>query len=444
MTAKIVEQKDRIGLIAGLNWHVITKKGRAREKEVRALAAGGDASKVVIVESGAVSVVGLYDPREVDFDEVDEGDDGVVRSTKPKQLHSLAAAFAEAVGGGYAVLLLTRTDVGKDKSIVIAVGNGVPQTDQIKGSIEAIDVAVSYSNGSQGVRYKLYTDDRSALSDGEPISMEQIWAKVGKSNQIVRTPVNLVAVMAGIAAVGLIAAGAYGYITWQEAEAKKERQRQAALANPTPKYVAALRAREGALGVNSATVQALLAHMRSQPLLVAGWTLAKDVCTVEPAQCTTSWERAGGTTDRLIAARAPFGETISGASTNELVLLVSTVQIPLAGVSSKTELPFEAAAVENMTPIAQIWTNARVSVSVGTDGYKAWPQVPGIEMASVRKDELVRARSVEIKASPELLAQAVTMAPANIWWNEVSINVKLTGKASDSLSANLKGKSYVR
>ena len=442
MSSKIYAQRGKVAILAGLNWSTLLKTGKGRPAEIRTLAGEAEASKIVVVENTARASVGLYAPAESDIDDVEEGAPKLV---KAKILHSLAALFAAKVGGANAVLALSLPITGSiSQAVVIVVDSGVPLLDQVKSTEEAQSLAMSYAGGGMGMTYDLFTDDLESFPAGETIDIEELWALCSKTTQLVARPANVMALIVTLIVVISIAGGGYAYFESKKVQERKERARLAALANPTPKYEAALAAQINSFGMNRDVAQAVLVRMKAQPLWVDGWLLSKVDCNLQLANCITTYERAGGTTDKLILARKPYGEEISGESTNNVVKMIFKVEMPASGVPARGMLPTMEESIDGSTPILQVWENASIKAGVGSDGYKIWPIVPGIDVNSVQKDVVVKSRPMSVKTTPGLISEVVATAPSNFWWSGISFDVKVSGKAVDSLTAELKGFSYVR
>lgn len=441
MSNKIFAQQGKVAIVAGLNWQTLLKTGKGRATEIRSLASESDASKIVVVENAARAAVGMYSPAEDDYD---DGEDGA-KLVKPKVMHSLAAVFAAKIGDGNAVLALSMPVVGSlSQAMVIVVEGGVPLLDQIKSTEEAQSLSLSYAGGAMGLTYAFYTNDFNSFSNGELITEAELWEACSKTTVLGPRPANVTALVATLVAMGVLVGGGYGFLEFRKSQERAERARQAALANPTPKYEAALATQINALGMNRDAALAVLARMRQQPLWVEGWLLSKVECGVDSGTCVSSWERAGGTSDDLIASRREVGEEISGDSTNTVVRMAYKVPMPLAGAGTRMGLPTLEESIIGSTSIQQIWENARVITTVGAEGYKVWPQVPGVELNGVRPDVVIKSRPIEIKAGSVLIAEVIATAPANYFWSSIVFDVKVSGRALDSLTANLKGKTYVR
>lgn len=438
MSTKIIAQRDRVALVAGLTWTPLIRPVNKRTAEIRGHAAEAEASKVVLVTATARAAIGMYSEQEADHESSD-ADEKVV---KPKQMYSLAAIFSSMVQDGNAVLALSVE--GVSQAVVIVVGAGVPLIDEVTSPEKAQSLAMSYASGSEGFEYTLYTNDAQSFPAGQHLDIETLWAKVGKGSLLTARPANVMA-LAGVGAV-LLAVGvaSYGYLSWKEAAEKAERQRQAALADPTPQYVTALASSIGQMGLGPAEMLKLMNVVRSQKIWVDGWVLASVSCDVQQATCTSTWMRAGGTTDALVAARAPFGETPAGESDLNKVFMSFKVDLKPSGVGDRVDLPDQAAAVEADTPTYQIWENAGIKTAVAADGFKPWPVISGVDMAAVNADVIVKARPLEITVPSPIANEIVVSAPKTIFWSEVKFDVTPSSSATESLKVTLKGNSYVR
>lgn len=453
MSTQFISQQGKTALVAGLKWETLlaaapeeggkAKRGAAKaiDKQVRERAAEADASKIVVATSSARTAVGLYS--EPDMDLEGDSDDGV-KKVKPKVLHSMAAAFASKVGDTNAVMAYGLP--GSSNYVIVVIEAGVPTIDEVKDSENSVSYVMQLVSGSTGFTYLLYTNDFDTFASGEQITEEDLWSQVSKKTQLRARPMNVAVLLSFTVLLLVVVGGGYGWMKYKEAEVRKERLRQAALADPTPKYREALALQIGRLGMTRDAARKVLRTMQQQPLWADGWLLTKIECKLDgTGSCTSTWARTGGTTDALVAARKPFGEEISPASTNNEVRMTwKCADLVESGIANRIELPTNADSVVLSTPIFQIWENAGIKAGVGVDGYKVWPSAPGLDTKSVDSAVVIKSRPIEVVTTALLASEVIASAPSDVWWSSISMEVKVASRADDSISVNLKGASYVR
>lgn len=436
MATKIVShnEKDKSALVAGMSWHPLISDVKNRPKEIRELLASSEAKKIATITSHSNTMIGLYAP-----DDDIETENG----TKPVKLYSLALAFASFVGDGNAVLAYTLP--GSSLSAIVLVEGGRPLIDDVKSSDDVQNLASNYANGSTGFTYQLYTNDPGMFSSGEAIDEATLWSGASKASLLQGLPVNYGALFT---LVLVVAIGLGGMYTYKEYSKKQERLRMIAeqkANDPVRKYEDELMAQLPSLGTDSKTVLNVIKELGAQPLRQAGWSLETVDCFASTGQCISHWKRAGGTTPELIAARKPFGEEIQGDSSVDQTNFLLKVAMPKVGIPSKESLPTAAESSLVATPIYQVLSNAGVQLMASGDGYKSWPNVPGLAMAQVPQTISVKQRGVEFTTSIPLAEQALMNLPTNFWWTELHIKTEESSKdVIQAISISLKGNSYVR
>lgn len=435
---QVVHMVGKAGVVAGLSWMPID--AAKRDESVRWRAREMEAKKVITLRQGDSWVVGLG--------EVDDLD-----SAKPPRVnHSLAAilwayitanfespestnlvaAFQVEMGDG---------DTRREMVALVVLDSGLPVIDYIKPVAEAQSIAGEFLSGSKGFsNYRLITNDLSAFPAGEVVDLSDLASYADKSTLLQRPPLDIKrnALLAALA-MGVLGTAHWYQTVYLPEKEREEMMRRAAVENPVPKYLAALESRIGALGVKRAAMVQLLGRLEGYPAWVNGWVLEMVHCA--NAVCTTSWSRRGGTIDDLTRGRP--GETLSYEGFDRASLQFG-VDMPLEGLASKDLAAQQQEATRRSTAVYQTWTTAGVRVSVSSNGYTVWPEGEGAyETASVPQDIALKRQPIEVTTPLPLAAEAIMKAPADVWWESITLKLNLASP-TEVVLADLKGASYVR
>lgn len=431
MTTKIVYRNGKSGFVSGLSWYPLLADGKKRAAEIRALIAESDAQKIVIYAENAHTQLGLATIE-------DDGDE-----SKTSKFFSLAAAFASLVGQSNAVLAYQLPNSAQ--VAIILVESGRPVLDDVKSAEEVQSMAASYSSGSTGFVYALYTNNLDLYSAGEYVDDETLWKYADKRSMLVGKPVNTKALISLLVTVVVIVASGVGYSQYSKVQARKELIRKQEAENPVPKYQAALAPRLGSMGMDAAALIELMRVLGTQPMRSVGWRLKSIECTTASNQCLSTWVRSGGTTDALIEARKAYNEEILGSSTVDETRFALKLPLTLSGVAARMDLPEAGESTVQSTPIYQTLANAGVELKVPAGGYQTWPVVPGITTSALPRNVVVQARGAEFMSSMPLVNQTLLSLPKNFWWTDLTIAfADASTTALDSMKVSVKGNSYVR
>jgi hypothetical protein len=436
MASRILDVQGRDVIVSGLQWSPLVEKKRT--KEILAHATSADAKKVVVWEEGNVAAVGLYAPLEDDDSLINAAGD---KPLTVRHMYSAAALFSGMVGASNAVIAFTMPD--KVRAAVIVLQAGQPIVDEIPTLERAQELATSYALGSaDGAQYHLYTNDLSSFPSGQTFSMDDVWASVGKRNELTGKPVNYAALTLTIVLLCVAFGSLVAYQRHEKKRKLEEAIRRQREMDPRPQYDAALQAQQGKLGWDGESLTLLLNSLDKQPLYAVGWSLKKVTCRADTAVCASVWAREGGTTDRLLEARAAYGEEPLPDSTQSEVHLVFKLDSLMKGVTSTSAMPTLAQWAATATPLMQIWENAGVRMSVSRDLFHLWPSVNGVPESAVPPGEGLRAMATEVQATEELVREVAKSEPSNYYWQEISITPGET--AEDPLDLHLKGTIYAR
>lgn len=441
MTARYIAQREKTALVAGLQWVPLMKEGRRLQDEIRSAANTAEASKVLVVQRNGLRAVGLFNPPDVDLE--DSAREAGRKSPKPSKHFSLAAAFARFAGDGNAVLAYAIGDGGR--MALVVVESGVPTLDDIKNADEARTAALRYASGVTGFNYVIYSNDAGVFGGSEPIDDADLWKHADRSTQLVPKPANVKGLVVAALVVAVGAAGLMANHNYQKEKARKAALLAAARDNPLPRYQGELASALRTMGLTPASLEQLLASVRTYPTREAGWRLEAVECFAQAAQCVSSWARDGGTTDALVAARKPAGDEMTPDSSLTRVRLVRKVEIAQGGVTSRQELPELDEQMQSTASTLQRWINAGIEYKPANEGrYGVWPVVSGLDMARVPAASTVRVLPIEVTAPMPLASDLIRSTPRNIWWSDLRVWVDDTAGDTAAVKVLLKGKSYVR
>lgn len=446
MAALIAAEANKQTFVAGLTWSALQTRGKKRSAEVRSLAREVEASHVVVVGDGELAAVGLFSRTEVDsdLDDFDDEGPGRTRTRKRRQVfHSLAAAFARLAGPGFALLVYT---AASGDVILIVSSAGIPQADEVKNSDDAKQIADSYAQGANGFAYTVYSNDSSMFPNAVLLSDKQLWAASGRHSTLGKVPLDIVklASMAMLALVGVTAA--YGWDAHRERQRQLEVQRQQALADPTPAYLAALTPALSKVGVRGSEASRLLSIAARYPLQANGWVLQAVECSAIARQCMSSWLRNGGTTEDLLSARQHAGERLVNADQTgapRLVQLVAPISIEPKAISFQELAPLVKTQLPMMS-FAQRMEDMGVGFKVDTAGYARWPKVAGLDMASLPGSVVALAMPVELALDAALVEQVVNLVPDWIYFHKLKVEMPTGSAQVLRVGVVLTGMSHVR
>lgn len=443
MSTKIALVSGKIGLVAGLDWQVLTRvagKRDGRQAELRDHAKAVGAKKLCVVSQETQASVGLY----LDDDERPQG---------VKQLHSLAAAVAVQVK--VTENLILAWTLGKDCALVIVEG-GVPVVDQVKPLDVVKSTVGMYLRGEHGgvSDYGFITNDLEEFSaihaqeagrgrQVSAVTAEQVVAGVAaakalnQSTALVSPPADLKKLLK-VGLIGAAVLGAYfGWSLYSEHAAREEQRRRQAAEDPLPKYQAELQRGLMSMGIERRSLAALYERLLETPVWLDGWELARIFCQKD-GSCKATWMRRGGTTAALLAANP--GKELAPDSKTDEVYLQWMEQLVLGGLQSPDQIPRGAAEQTKALSILQAWSNANVVLN-GSLTPIVWPQVPGLNMAALPPSATVKVTPIDITAPGAVTTEVILTAPASVWWTELTVEVQIQ-TAQTSVKGNLKGNLY--
>ena len=169
--------------------------------------------------------------------------------------------------------------------------------------------------------------------------------------------------------------------------------------------------------------------------------LQKIECSV--GKCVTSWERQGGTTEKLLAAHA--GELLLVDSTPDIVKLVKNVPLKEGGIKDLASAEPITDAYTKYVNTYQHWGNAGIHITQSSklDDFKIWPNPTSGDLSRLPKSFTLKARPIDVTVPLHLSTELILSTPAAVWWN--SFTLKYSPSDMDKrLTVILKGNTYVR
>jgi hypothetical protein len=429
MAAVILTDKKR-GIVAGLEWRALSGYSTKKpvSNQVRELARTYEASLILIhaVETrhGVDASLGMFeivDPEE----------------KMPRDLYSLAALAVHAFSDQINAVLAWRLE---QKTAVVVIQGGIPVVDVVKDHAEAAALVHQALKGGFGFSdHRLFTNDLQAFSAGELIGADRIWRPCSKATRLTKVPVKASSV-AGAMVVGLcLAVGSIGIYQWNAERDKAALRAQLAATDPVPGYLASLGEKINAMGFDRKALIGAIEELGKYPVWEAGWMLTQIDCAA--GQCTSIWQRKGGTTPDLLAARK--GEEMLAESTDDKVLLRWSSGLKLTGIRDQSKAIRKATAKLQNATAFQIWRNANISVSQSTEDFKIWPLPTTGDPSRLPEDIVLRIRAVEVPVPYPLVRELIEETPPSIWWSGFSV-VFSPGEAAQLLKVTLKGNVYVK
>ena len=286
----IAYQEGRKAFVAGISWQPISQSGYSkRTAEIRELADRIDATRQIQLKTSYGVYVGLYN---YDPDISDEERKG--------RMFSLAALLAKKVGTQNTILFWRiKEGYRKDEVALIVIEEGAPSLDFVASENEAMSTLQSYIDGSvNNTVYQLFTNAPDLLPNATLTDQTLLAGQFKNEYAFQALPTDFIKA-GGIMTLVILAAGGlyYGneYMIDQE---NKERLARAQAQVDTPRYLAALRSAQKAIGLPASEVQAMLNKLLEQPFVAKGWVLDTIVC--QTGNCTSTWNSKGGYTEELI------------------------------------------------------------------------------------------------------------------------------------------------
>lgn len=338
-----------------------------------------------------------------------------------KKGHSAAAAFAAWTAEHPKAALSIA--VSNNKYLVIIVLNGLPVVDKIlDGSTEAYQLVVGYLKDHADL--SLFSDDidkfpSTLLHEG---LLEHIASACSKATLIRPIPVDVMK-MAVIGVVVLALAAGYWYVQKQKAEEKRrEAIARAQAEDPVPKYLSALIAQSGTLGVARQGLVDALKQALKVPLAPGGWNLKKIACSKDLA-CSAEYQRGTGTFESLVKAGEFLQMQVQSEAINLNEARMTWKQdLPYAGIEPGSELVNLGDFVHGPAgSVFQNWLVAGLGIQIQPPAL--WPQVVSVPN-NFKHVRAVAVGRIEVAGLQlPLVDEVVLKAPSNVVWSGWSIEV---------------------
>ncbi len=433
----IIIPVGKIGLAVGMDWRLLpaASKQASTEHLVRELASDNDAQRVTIAtrQSDSQKSAGLFmrpDPEDV-------GPGGA-----PGKLYAAAAVLAAMAGETQNVIAAVafKDAANRERVAVLVVEGGLPVSDAVQAPEKAIDTVRTIRAGEHGFAgHRLFSNSPEmfgGLSEVENLSVEDLAHAAHAEARLGRIPANVRAFVGAFLALAVLLGGAAGgTLSWQSHQAK-QRAAEARARDPLPKYEAALAEEIRRLGIARASMLDLVSSLESYAAWADGWELKQIACTTK--NCRSTWERRGGTTKGLLASRP--GEALEAAesSADKAILSWQPKGMTLDGWTGVSQAPRLGDALAANQSLYQVWANAGIRLQQ-SGGYTVWPDI-GMEVPA---EAAIKAQPIEVRLPWPLAMEAITQAPREVFWKQLSVAVDI-GSTTQPLLLVLTGTSYVR
>lgn len=421
----IAYQEGRKAFVAGISWQPISQSGYSkRTAEIRELADRIDATKQIQLKTGYGVYVGLYN---YDPDISDEERKG--------SMYSLAALLAKKVGTQNTILFWRIKDgYRKDEVALIVIEEGAPSLDFVASETEAMSTLQSYIDGSvNSTVYQLFSNAPDLLPDAIVVDNTLLSGQFKSEFAFQGLPTDFIKA-GGVLLLVMIAAGGlyYGneYMIEQE---NKERLARAQAQVDTPRYLAALRTAQNAIGLPASEVQTMLNKLLEQPFVAKGWVLSKIVC--QAGNCTSTWNSQGGYTEELIGFL--YNQTpVSNPSVFNTLTFTFAYQHPVQGVANLNNLAMKPDMQKFLYNEQQAWAKAGFTNTVNANG-EQWPA----GFRNVPESQAVNRYPVSITGSLPIVRDFLSRYSADIFWNTIELNID-ADSADKPLEIKLQGAFY--
>ena len=430
MTQVIFKNKKR-AVIAGLEWNVLghyhSKNGIT--PEVRAYATAHGADRLIVhvanVDGALHATVGTTSISELD-------------ESVGSEQHALGALFARSHAENANMVLAWCFE---KTATMVVVQNGLPVVDQLMPIESVGDFLEKVVAGLFNARgHAIYSNDTSVHPFAELISEGDLWAAATKSTRLRKIPFKKSVIAVLLVACAVVGGGFHHYQQLQVDAKLAATQATLAAEDPLPSYRTVLEASIGNLGFDRTSIKLTLLQLEHYAVWQDGWLLRQIDCDM--ARCTSTWDRKGGTTKSIIAAR-PQETYLQEESSEEVSIFAWTSRLKPTGHTSISHLDIEESAKADSRNVYQVWRNAGLLVQEQSKEFAVWPTPPSGNASLLPRASSALARPVSVTARYPFVQDLIDSTPAAVWWQSFSISITPGGKA-DQLTITLKGTSYVR
>ena len=421
----IAYQEGRKAFVAGISWQPISQSGYSkRTAEIRELADRIDATRQIQLKTSYGVYVGLYN---YDPDISDEERKG--------RMFSLAALLAKKVGTQNTILFWRiKEGYRKDEVALIVIEEGAPSLDFVASENEAMSTLQSYIDGSvNNTVYQLFTNAPDLLPNATLTDQTLLAGQFKNEYAFQALPTDFIKA-GGIMTLVILAAGGlyYGneYMIDQE---NKERLARAQAQVDTPRYLAALRSAQKAIGLPASEVQAMLNKLLDQPFVAKGWVLDTIVC--QTGNCTSTWNSKGGYTEELIGFL--YNQTpVHNARAFNTISFTFDYHHAAQGVVNLNNLAMKADMQRFLYNEQQAWAKAGFTNTVNANG-EQWP----VGFRNVPESQAVNRYPVSITGSLPIVRDFLSRYSTDIFWNTIELKID-ADSAEKPLEIKLQGAFY--
>ena len=387
----IAYQEGRKAFVAGISWQPISQSGYSkRTAEIRELADRIDATKQIQLKTSYGVYVGLYN---YDSDISDEERKG--------GMYSLAALLAKKVGTQNTILFWRIKDgYRKDEVALIVIEEGAPSLDFVASETEAMSTLQSYIDGSvNNTVYQLFSNAPDALPNAIVVDNTLLSGQFKNEFAFQGLPTDFIKAGGVIALVMFAAGGLYYGNEYMIEQENKERLARAQAQVDTPRYLAALRTAQNAIGLPAREVQTMLNKLLEQPFVAKGWVLSKIVC--QAGNCTSTWNSQGGYTEELIGFL--YNQTpVNNTQVFNTLNFTFAYKHPIVGVANLNRLAKKPYMQKFLYNEQQAWDKADIKHTVNISGSQ-WP--PGFK--NIPENQAVNRYPVSVTGSLPPIAAAI-------------------------------------
>lgn len=430
---RLILHSDDADLLGGLVWRA-PSAGQSRIRALReARSLMPDASHYAQSKVDDHIRYGLYQPRASE-----EG------AALPKAAVAAAACFSSLVGNENrnAALVLTVPAAAhrrEERLLVVCLEDGVPVVDVLCNEVEA--------RNALGVEDRpIWSDNPVAYPNCRPASFDWLILGAQRPTRLTRIPPNPWPAVATACAAATLA-GAWVISEHVEATRRaREDAERAQAADPTPRYLSALRSMRPRMSADRTPLLTAVEGMFAYPLAVQGWMLRSAECSTARSRCVRRWIREGGTFDDL--RRAVPGDEIevpSGGATPSSSLDVATTfrhwEFPRHPMGDGPDsLRTSPAELSSVAPQLQRWRTGHVAIDFKNP--TLWPRVEDLP-AAFRHPQALVAGDVSMRDVPgPFILEALRDSPPFISWEDVEVDVQHGVDAAGTLKFSATGVFY--
>ncbi len=407
-------------LIGGLLWRAPTVGQGRRRALLEARSLTSDATHWAQAQLDAHVRYGLFQPR--------ASEEGV---RLPKATLAAAACFSRLVGrqAPNAALVLTVPATAQrkeDKYFVVCLEDGVPVIDVLSDEIDA-------RNALGGEDRPIWSDNPVAYPNCEPADFAWLAAGADRTVRLQAMPINPWPL---VGTGALASASLAAWMLLQHVHRVDGERRAAAAAraaDPVPRYLAALAARQSDMAADRGTLVAAAREMFGYRTWIPGWSLASAECSAKARACTRDWIRRGGSFDDLRKALPDDALEMlvpQGGAVPALDVARTSRSFRIARrtlIDPRHPLRSLQAAISETGPQLQRWRTADVVLELKRP--VLWPRVGDVP-PTLQHPAAVLAGDVDMHDIPgPFIVEALGDAPDFVSWESVRVDL---GEGSDT------------